>query len=82
MKPLSFIRHVSGYSAKSKNRITLKMTQSVVCEIDLDTFQATAARDNKVSLRKYPTAVVGDHNDVIKWKHLPCNWPFVRGIHR
>ena len=28
---------------------------------------------------------VGDefrHDDVIKWKHFPRNWPFVRGIHR
>ena len=22
------------------------------------------------------------HDDVIKWKHHPRNWPFVRGIHR
>ena len=22
------------------------------------------------------------HDDVIKWKHFPCNWPFVRGFHR
>ena len=22
------------------------------------------------------------HEDVIKWKHFPCNWPLVRGIHR
>ena len=22
------------------------------------------------------------HDDVIKWKHFPCNWPFVWGIHR
>ena len=22
------------------------------------------------------------HDDVIKWKHYPRNWPFVRGIHR
>ena len=22
------------------------------------------------------------HDDVIKWKHFPCFWPFVRGIHR
>ena len=25
--------------------------------------------------------VTGSHDDVIKWKHFPCNWPFVRGIH-
>ena len=23
-----------------------------------------------------------NNNDVIKWKNLPCYWPFVRGIHR
>ena len=22
------------------------------------------------------------HDDIIKWKHFPQNWPFVRGIHR
>ena len=22
------------------------------------------------------------HDDVIKWKHFPRNWPFLRGIHR
>ena len=22
------------------------------------------------------------HDDVVKWKHFPCHWPFVRGIHR
>ena len=22
------------------------------------------------------------HDDVIKWKHFPRSWPFVRGIHR
>ena len=22
------------------------------------------------------------HDDVIKWRHFPRNWPFVRGIHR
>ena len=26
--------------------------------------------------------VAGGHDDVIKWKHFPRNWPFVRGIHR
>ena len=22
------------------------------------------------------------HDDIIKWKHFPYSWPFVRGIHR
>ena len=25
---------------------------------------------------------VENHDDVIKWKHFPRYWPFVRGIHR
>ena len=25
---------------------------------------------------------IWSHDDVIKWKHFPRNWPFVRGIHR
>ena len=28
------------------------------------------------------TTLSSSHDDVIKWKHFPCNWPFVRGIHR
>ena len=26
--------------------------------------------------------VENEHDDVIKWKHFPHYWPFVRGIHR
>ena len=34
--------------------------------------------------RKYPdvNAEKTNHDDVIKWKHFPRYWPFVRGIHR
>ena len=28
------------------------------------------------------TGRVHFHDDIIKWKHFPRNWPFVRGIHR
>ena len=27
-------------------------------------------------------STICSHDDVIKWKHFPCYWPFVRGIHR
>ena len=27
-------------------------------------------------------AFIAFHDDVIKWKHFPRSWPFVRGIHR
>ena len=25
---------------------------------------------------------LGEHDDIIKWKHFSCYWPFVQGIHR
>ena len=34
------------------------------------------------SKRPIRTRAVGFHDDVIKWKHFPRYWPFVRGIHR
>ena len=30
----------------------------------------------------YPDPAWISHDDVTKWKHFPCYWPFVRGIHR
>ena len=33
-------------------------------------------------LRNIATLVWVNHDDVIKWKHFPRNWPFVREIHR
>ena len=35
-----------------------------------------------ISFKYCMAPVVGIHDDVIKWKHFPRNWPFVRGIHR
>ena len=34
----------------------------------------------QLQLRSYSTS--GVYDDVIKWKHFSCYWPFVRGIHR
>ena len=28
-----------------------------------------------------PYGLLCYHDDVIKWKHFPCHWPFLRGIH-
>ena len=30
----------------------------------------------------WPITLISVHDDVIKWKHFPRYWPFVRGIHR
>ena len=33
-----------------------------------------------LTVKSYPNGI--HHDDVIKWKHFPRYWPFVRGIHR
>ena len=32
--------------------------------------------------KKHQNSILLAHADVIKWKHFPRYWPFVRGIHR
>ena len=34
------------------------------------------------TIRRRTAKWMNNHDDVIKWKHFPRNWPFVRGIHR
>ena len=38
--------------------------------------------DNGIGCRQHAPLVQSNHDDVIKWKHFPRYWPFVRGIHR
>ena len=44
-------------------------------------FQVTATHV-KIWYPQMKATVSSFHDDVIKWKHFPRNWPFVRGIHR
>ena len=37
---------------------------------------------SKSSIGNESSVVHVGHDDVIKWKHFPRYWPFVRGIHR
>ena len=37
---------------------------------------------NKTSKHRITGRPLSKHDDVIKWKHFPRYWPFVRGIHR
>ena len=38
--------------------------------------------DVEISYLLFTPEICGSHDDVIKWKHFPRYWPFVRGIHR
>ena len=33
-------------------------------------------------LKVFKSKSISNHDDVIKWKHFPCDWPSVWGIHR
>ena len=38
--------------------------------------------DPTLNVTTVPAQFIKHHDDVIKWKHFPSYWPFVRGIHR
>ena len=60
--------------AKYKHLATTQgFTQGWVVSRKLDDFHA---------LHQRLIQVLNMHDDIIKWKHFPRYWPFVRGIHR
>ena len=62
-------RSVLLHNPRSKARY-----KTVICSL--------LERINSVSIRYRSTRQLAKHDDVIKWKHFPRYWPFVRGIHR
>ena len=44
--------------------------------------QAFERKNPTLLLRRKTRSKLIKHDDVIKWKHFPRNWPFVREIHR
>ena len=46
-----------------------------ICVIGPQWVRNLSTNDKKIDRHTY-------HDDVIKWKHFPRNWPFVREIHR
>ena len=49
-----------------------------VCHGRMDNFRSGVSIEKKDILG----GSLHSHDDVIKWKHFPRYWPFVRGIHR
>ena len=67
---LKFLRHVA---------ITLVIQGPGVCLVDGNPYGGSLGLGS-AWLRISET--IPGHEDVIKWKHFPRYWPFVRGIHR
>ena len=36
----------------------------------------------RIQHRAKQLGLIVQHDDVIKWKHFPCYWPFLPGIHQ
>ena len=51
-------------------------------KLELQSRNAEVGLNWTIFLVVWPWNLTDDHDDVIKWKHFPRNWPFVRGIHR
>ena len=51
------------------------------CGILTQQYSSVLSQTNQVIHINHTTAYK-THDDVIKWKHFPRNWPFVREIHR
>ena len=66
--------------AKSRSREIRIWTFPIALKFDRH-LGSTAAEACQIPER-YNHYNIQSHDDVIKWKHFPRNWPFVRGIHR
>ena len=64
------------YECSNAREVTQKDMDEINC--DLITTKYNKARTVSIILGAYCTR----HDDVIKWKHFPRYWPFVRRIHR
>ena len=70
-------------NCKKNSRKTLKKTyrKSTDFHYSLITKFQTKSKPT-FSLNAYTHIAQNSHDDVIKWKHFPRYWPFVRWIHR
>ena len=69
--------------ATLKNRVINSYEFPIIIMFSVQNPTIFAHKYDKIPpLRSLPVINYIDHDDVIKWKHFPRYWPFVRGIHR
>ena len=66
------------------SRVTCPISYNQRCDIWHDLMPIGARASAGIVLIKIGPLMAIEmlHDDVIKWKHFPRYWPFVRGIHR
>ena len=78
---------VTGLCAGNPPVTTQKTSNAEMFPLDDTTMNfidliATVTMKSQRNYDKHDKARIIGHDDVIKWKHFPRYWPFVRGIHR
>ena len=63
-------------------RLIVRIMQSITEEIEWEHQDYNLYKGIINSRHRCTTKECFFHDDVIKWKHFPRNWPFVREIHR
>ena len=71
---------IANNCAYFMDRAKLETTKWI--ELDCWYYTLPAMKRINYSSFTWQTIHLTYHDDVIKWKHFPRNWPFVRGIHR
>ena len=67
---------------KNFNILGLQVNENMSWKSDIDVLDNKFAKCAWPSLSGAQQVTRHFHDDVIKWKHFPCYWPFVRGMHR
>ena len=78
VKSLLIPRDLTGYL----NHVANTYSNSIVTIETLETWLTDMVTKSNWTIFHIIGPLWGDHDDVIKWKHFPRNWPFVRKIHR
>ena len=78
----TFVRTLLDHSTERPRAITVHPRLGYVARarFEIIVIPSQYARYLPHHIRNFTTSY--SHDDVIKWKHFPRNWPFVQGIHR
>ena len=76
-----YYRHIS---ADVKIHLAVIITRCIffVHYLPVEHAQVSWLCNSVTAFRVHVKTKLNQRDDVIKWKHFPRNWPFVRGIHR
>ena len=81
--PPSYLHNGISYTGKTTSLYWIKAQVISSHGINLVLMEHSIPNAKGVNIfQGYFSLSLGNHDDVIKWKHFPCYWPFVRGIHR